>query len=357
MISQNRFRRRVAFIVAICLAALVIGVLIYRQFGSAAERPPSPAAPMADQRVSLVNGVTIVTLQSATQRQSGLRVEPLPLTNRHAQTTAYGEVLDLQPLLDMRARLLAARAEADTAVAVTAVSRSEFERSKLLYQDNQNISLKAYQTAQVAYLSDQAKVAAAQRSINAIRTDALQQFGQTLASWALDPQSSRFARLLDRQEVLLRVSLPAGSPSTAPGTIQIAASDSQRLSAHLVSPSSRSDPNIQGTAFIYRAAATLATGTRVAAYLPASGESGQGVLVPATAIIWHGGQAWAYVQSAPDRFARMPVAQSEPADGGFFVRQGIKAGDRVVVSGAQLLLSEELRPPPSSSGCKDPECD
>ena len=357
MTSQTRFKRLVPFMVAACLAVVAIGALIYEQFGSAAEQTASPVAPIARQRVSLVNGVNIVTLSAATQRQSGLQVETLPLTNHHAQTTAYASVLDLQPLLDLRARYETARAEADTAVAAITASRGEFERSKLLYQDNQNISLKAYQAAQAAYLSDQARVAAARRAIEAIRTAGRQQFGEPLGHWALDLQSSRFARLRDRQEVLLRVSLPAGSPAKAPATIQIAASDNVRLTAHLVSPSPRIDPDIEGAAFIYRTAASMATGSRVAAYLATSDASTRGVLVPATAIVWHGGQAWAYVQSSPDRFSRLPVAQSEPVDGGFFVSHGIKAGDSVVVSGAQLLLSEEMRPPPNSSSCKDPECD
>jgi hypothetical protein len=40
------------------------------------------------------------------------------------------------------------------------------------------------------------------------------------------------------------------------------------------------------------------------------------------------------------------------------VSSGLHAGDQVVIDGAQLLLSEELRPQGIATACKDPpECD
>jgi len=40
------------------------------------------------------------------------------------------------------------------------------------------------------------------------------------------------------------------------------------------------------------------------------------------------------------------------------VTSGFRAGDDVVIRGAQLLLSEELRPQGITTQCKDPpECD
>lgn len=356
MSSRHKSRRLVLSILAIGLTVTAIGALVYYQTGpGAGKATQAPAA--APPRVSIVNGVTIITLDAATQVQSGLRTESLSPTNHHAETVAYGTVLDLQPLIDFRTRFMSVRADADAATAATTASRQESERSRLLYQDNQNVSLKTYQAAQATYLADQTRMDAAQRTSDNIRGAARQQFGEPLGHWALDPHSPQYDKLLNRQEVLLRVSLPAGDPAKAPATIQLAANNTERLPAYMVSPSPQSDPAIQGDAFIYRTAAPLAAGTNIVAYLPKSGATTQGVLIPARAIVWHGGQPWAYVRMAPDRFARRPVAQQTPMDGGFFVSDGIKAGDSVVVSGAQLLLSEELRPPPSSSGCKDPECD
>jgi len=317
----------------------------------------TPASQTAVQRVTVRDGMTVVTLDAATQALSGIRSEPLSAANDSAEIAAYGTVLDLQPLLDLRVRYDTARADADTARATLAASRQEYERSRLLYQDNQNVSLKIYQAAQAAYLSDQARAEAAALNAQNIRAAVWQQFGEKLGRWAFDSRSTEFARLLQRKEVLLRVTLPLDVVIVAPARIQISASDNRRLPAYLVAPSPQSDPAIQGNAFIYRTATPLASGTQIAAYLPTVQQATRGILVPASAIVWYGGQAWAYVQINTERFGRYPVAQQVPMQGGFFVTKGFKPEQRVVVSGAQLLLSEELRPPPGSSGCKDPECD
>ena len=116
---------------------------------------------------------------------------------------------------------------------------------------------------------------------------------------------------------------------------------------------------MQGSAFIYRTEAPIATGSNIAAYLPTARQTTRGVLIPAGAIVWYGGQPWAYLQISAERFGRYPVAQNSPMQGGVFMTEGFKPGQRIVIRGAQLLLSEELLPQPgsSSSGCKDPECD
>lgn len=357
MNSRLTTQRIVLAILLMGVAAIAVWLFVSGKLTTGSKDNAS-APTAATPSVAVVNGVTVVILDTATQTQSGIRTEPLSSANYRAETAAYGTVLDLQPLIDLRTRYASALADAGAARAMAAAARQEYERSRLLYQDNQNLALKTYQAARAAYQSDQAKADAAALNIQNIQAAARQQFGATLTHWAFDAHSPELARLLNRQEVLLRVSLPLDDAMAAPAQIQISANNDRRLPAYLVSPSPQSDPAVQGSAFIYRAAAPLAAGTNIAAYLPTSKQSTHGTLIPARAIVWYGGQPWAYRQIDATHFGRYPVAQQSPMQGGFFVTQGFKTGERVVVSGAQLLLSEELRPQPgSSSGCKDPECD
>jgi multidrug efflux system membrane fusion protein len=357
MNSRLNTKRIVLAILLLSLAAIAIWLVVSGKLNSgSAGKANTPAA--ATQGVAMVNGVTVVMLATATQTQSGIRTEPLSAANYRAETAAYGTVLDLQPLIDLRTRYAAALADADAARAMAAASRQEYERSRLLYQDNQNVSLKTFQAAQAAYLSDQAKADAAALNTQNLQATARQQFGATLGRWALAAHSPELARLLNRQDVLLRVTLALVDSMTAPAQIQISVNNDRRLPAQLVSPSPQSDPAVQGSAFIYRANAPIAAGTNIAAYLPSANQATHGTLIPAAAIVWYGGQPWAYKQIDAEHYGRYPVAQQSPMQGGFFVTQGFKPGDRVVIRGAQLLLSEELRPPAgSASACKDPECD
>jgi len=357
MNSRLNTKRIVLAILLLGLAAIAAWLFFSGKLSTGSQgKINTPVA--ATQSVAVVNGVTMVMLAPAIQTQSGIRSDPLSSANYRAETAAYGTVLDLQPLIDLRTRYASALADADAARAMAAASRQEYERSRLLYQDNQNVSLKIYQAAQAAYQSEQAKADATALNTQNVQAAARQQFGAMLTRWAFDAHSPDLTRLLNRQDVLLRVTLPLDDAMAAPAQIQISANNDRRLPAYLVSPSPQSDPAVQGSAFIYRAAAPLAAGTNIAAYLPTSQQITHGTLIPAGAIVWYGGQPWAYKQIDAAHFGRYPVAQQFPMQGGFFVTQGFKPGERVVVSGAQLLLSEELRPQAgSTSACKDPECD
>jgi len=68
-----------------------------------------------------------------------------------------------------------------------------------------------------------------------------------------------------------------------------------------------------------------------------------GVRVPATAIVWEGGKPWVYLQLDEERFARRAIESWHEMGDAWFVTGVLAPGERVVRTGAQMLLSEELR--------------
>jgi hypothetical protein len=123
------------------------------------------------------------------------------------------------------------------------------------------------------------------------------------------------------------------------------ATDGTLISATLVSPSPHTDPRVQGLSFFYVASAAtprLVPGMNILAYLPV-GPQVSGVVIPAPAIVWWQGKAWVYVQQGADRFVRREVPTENQVHDGWFVTREFSAGDRLVVRGAQALLSEEFR--------------
>ena len=115
--------------------------------------------------------------------------------------------------------------------------------------------------------------------------------------------------------------------------------------AAFVSSSPRTDRRIQGFSFFCVASAKdtgLLPGMNTLAYLPADSEE-TGVYVPASAVVWLQGRAWIYLQTSPNTFARRVISTDTPVQGGWLVRRGLSAGQKCVVRGAQLVLSQESR--------------
>ncbi|TPK90103.1 MULTISPECIES: metal transporter [unclassified Mesorhizobium] len=320
---------------------------------------PSVAAPAAApiSRVSSENGLTIVTLDEATQKRSGIATDALTATKRQLNETAYGSVLDLQPLIDLQTRYRAAAADVASAQAALDASSQEAERNRVLFKDHINISQKAMQAAQAAWSADQAKLQSAEANLEGVHASARQQFGPPLAS-LIAGKDTAFAALLDGQDMMLRIVLPIDGSTSAPDRITFDGGTRGQLTGRLVSASPQSDPIAEGPTFLYRAPASLPVGSKVIARLPVSQQPAPGVVIPRTAVLWFGGLPWAYVQQGKERFVRRLVNDQSPYDGGYFVDAGFEAGERVVTRGAQLLLSEEQRPPvTAAAACKDPECD
>ena len=89
------------------------------------------------------------------------------------------------------------------------------------------------------------------------------------------------------------------------------------------------------------APAGLSYGERLIASVP-TGASLAGSAVPASAVVLAGGEAWCYVQESGEALARRRVDLGRPLPEGYFQESGFKAGERVVVAGAGLLLAREI---------------
>jgi hypothetical protein len=75
---------------------------------------------------------------------------------------------------------------------------------------------------------------------------------------------------------------------------------------------------------------------------PNAGDTANGIIIPSNAVVWYAGKPWAYFKQGKDQFVRKPISAATEVAAGWF-NQGIEANSEVVVSGAQLLLSEEFK--------------
>lgn len=298
------------------------------------------------------DGRAIVQATAQSQAASGIQTRPLAAGTSEAMLEVHGLVMDLQPLAETRGRYLAAVAEARALRAGVTAAESEFRRMEALYQDDRNVSEQALRAAEGRYRGEQARLAAAEQAAASL-LDALRgQWGTTISGWAKDADSQVLQSLLDQRAFLVQLVLPYQLPrDRIKGTVSVSpvmARENQRA-ARYVADSPRVDTALPGETYFYLVeGGGLRAGMRVTARISLGGDRLDGVVVPASAVVWYAGKAWAYVRQDPETFARHEVSTAQELDGGWFNATGddgagFRAGDQVVVSGAQLLLSEELK--------------
>ena len=218
---------------------------------------------------------------------------------------------------------------------------------EMLFRDDRNVSEQALRTAQAHYRSEQARLTAAEQSAAAIRDALRSMWGEVVAGWAADPDASVMQGLLHQSSFLVQLVLPYDLPRAAVrGKVAITpvVSRENPRSARYVAESPQVDPALPGETYFYLVeSGGLRAGMRVLAHIGLGGKPVAGVIVPPSAVVWHAGKAWLYVKDDGQTFSRHEVSVAQELDGGWFNGSGFDSGSEVVVSGAQLLLSEELK--------------
>lgn len=300
------------------------------------------------ERISSEHGITYVILEQAAREQSGISTIKLEAGHYSSALSTYGSVVNIDSLLEQRSRYLSAMAEADIARASLTNSRQEFGRLSILNRDARNVSDRAVANAEAQLKTDQARVLAAESIARNLRDNMRQQWGDSLTTQAVQAvPNAAINRILQHEDVLVQVTLPFGKAAPEAGSSVLVippGASGSAASAQFVSSSPRVDAAIQGETYYYRAPATnLRVGMRVRVSLNDREHAESGVIVPRSAIVWYGGQAWCYIRNGDDRFSRVFVSTEQETDGGWFNSGRLQPGDEIVVTGAQLLLSEEFK--------------
>jgi hypothetical protein len=292
-------------------------------------------------------GFATVGVSAESQQASGIETARLAAATSSAAAEVYGVVVNPQPLYELRGRYVAALAERQALRAAAANSRNEYERLRTLHADDRNVSERAVQAAEAQWRSDEARVQGAEQAAESIRDELRASWGPALTEWAIDPDEPRFAALAAQRAVIVQVAFPyelQSSAGRAPLTVSPAAARGTQLPARYLSPAPRTDASLPGVTYFYLVESqALRAGMRVAGSLALDAKARKGVAVPEAAVVWHGGRAWAYVREAPTTFVRKPVSTAQEIGSAWFNAEGFAPGDEVVVAGAQLLLSEELK--------------
>jgi hypothetical protein len=282
----------------------------------------------------------VVKLEKEKWKALGLEMaEPLKAELK-PQRVAFGRVLDPVPLVALDGEL----ASADAALAA---SRAEFDRTQALQKSGEGMSRKVAETAEAQFRSDEIKA-------DGLRRRARLEWGAAFPAADAAKRRAFVEQLVGGESALVRVELLPGDALAEQPTgarISVLGRESETIESSVITPASDADPKTQAQGFILRVdkpAFALRPGMALTAWLELPQKVRAGFAVPRAAVLRHDGRAWVFVQEETEKFVRKPVSIETPLDGekGWFVSGesgGIKGDDLLVVTGAQTLLSEELK--------------
>ena len=277
------------------------------------------------------NGETYLKLDHETQARVGLKVLTLEAAEMKPEVKGYGRVLDPAPLA-------ALSVEGATAQASLTASTKEFERLKNLYAQDQNVSARSFETAEAAMKRDQIQVGSCKARLALA-------FGTAVAT-QVDLRGF-VDSLTSLKTALARVDLPLGtSLKSVPSGGRLAAitAEDSPVGAQFLGRVTSTDPQTQGEGFLFLLKTNpLPPGAALIGWLNTPGDVQMGVVVPRPALVRHEGDVFVYVQTGDENFQRRKIELDRPAESGWFVTNGVAAREKIVIVGAQQLLSEELK--------------
>jgi hypothetical protein len=270
-----------------------------------------------------------VTVDAATQARIGLKMDAPVAMQWQPEVKGFGAVIDPATLTSAVSELESARSAAD-------LSTKEFLRQKTLAAQD-NASARTLETAQAAATHDKF---AFDSALAKFKLD----WGSTLAESG--EREKIISAVINGTTALVRIALPPGEIlSSPPMSARIVAltDETKSVAGDFFGATSGVDPQTQSQSFFFLIKGqALTSGAAVTGYLKAAGDLLSGVVVPASAILRHEGKGWVYVQSDTNQFVRVEIPLDRRTDGGWFVSENLSATNRIVVTGAQTVLSAEL---------------
>ena len=318
--------------ILIFLAGLIVGLT------NASADTDHPAA--ADDRLNRLR------LEPKIQQLVGVKTQILKAAPHQAEFIAYGAVLNPEPLLQLHQQYLAAQAQQDSAQAKYAESHLNLTRTEHLHHQD-IISTRRLQEQQVQWQTDKASLNVSGNQQKTILAASRLNWGEILTEWFVIGHQQNADQFLNQDAQLLQISLPL---NTSLGTtiknihVDEHGQREKAVVASLISIAPSVDPVSQGNRYFFKTTGRrLAYGAQLTAWIAADSPARSGILIPKSALVWHLGQAYIFLKTADNEFSRRQISEYKAEAQGYFISDMPEQEIEVVTTGAQTLLSEQLK--------------
>ncbi|MCX7871669.1 MAG: hypothetical protein N2487_00115 [Verrucomicrobiae bacterium] len=275
-------------------------------------------------------GQTIIKLSDEEQKKFGIEAKNLTETSKQNGFYAFGVAIDISSLVEHLTDLKTASINLDLA-------KRQFSREKTLYENGKNTPLKNVELAE-------AEVKKYEETIKNIQNRIALQWGEKIS--AQKDLESFLTPFLKNKQSLVRVDLMPGQLlENPPESVKISLLSDEKTSytaEYFGVPKVVESGNFTKSFIYLIKGESLPVGMKVKALFE-SNQKIRGTFVPESAIIRLYGGLWVYKKTSADEFMRVPIKPDFPTEGGWILTNPLNAVDLIVVKGAQMLLSEELK--------------
>jgi hypothetical protein len=319
---------------ALCLGAL--GLMgCHRAPPPESAKVADTAQPASKQEAETEDAAQSVTLTAEQAEKMGVATEPAKPLEYTAETSGFGIVI-------AHDAIATAVAELATAQAAARQSRAALERAQRLSGTPGAMSADAVESATRQAETDSAALTLGEQRLTTI-------IGSAPAGVARNGPVLR--ELAGGKIKLLRATFPLGAlEGSRPATLRAArlvalspgvAHPAEGWSLDSVWPAP-ADASLPGRSFFgLLKDADAGEGERLLVWAPGTAPSQRGVVVPAASLVISEAKYWCYVETKSHVYVRRQIDTGRPVADGYFVTEGIAAGDKVVTAAAGLLLARE----------------
>ncbi|MEO6078160.1 MAG: hypothetical protein ABIQ86_00040 [Steroidobacteraceae bacterium] len=313
-------------------ALMLLTAMLLGACQKSSEEGAAPAAETAASTEDSAAPERTVLLAAEDAQHMGITTSPAGAASYAPETPGYGVVMAHEPI---------AQAVADVAVAEAATrqSRATLARVQRLAGTPGAYGPDTLEAAEHQAAIDTAALTLSKRKLSALLgADSPLQGGD----------AGVLGDVANGQAKIVRVSFPLGAArGDAPHSLRMARLDSTGRSDSWSSTTvwdAPADPNMPGRSlFALLQNASISEGERLQVW-KAGGSSTAGIAIPSSAVVVKDGTYWCYVEKPAGTFTRVAIDASRPLADGYFVREGVAAGDKIVTAAAGLLLAREINP-------------
>jgi hypothetical protein len=342
----------ILLIVQVLLILILLWLLIY--FGrdeyngtNISNNTPKISQPLLDSN----NGINFITLSSDIQKNSGIKTLAIQSSIYKKNLTNYATVLNIDILIEQRNRFNEIKNQINILTNELDRDKKNYERFKLLNDDNKNVSDKALQEVRVTFENTKIKLHATQELVSGIKQNIRAQWGETILSM-IDKgiKKELFEFLIEGKARIVKVTLAENTSNEPPKNISLALIDNleEKFLANYLAEAPTLDKSLKGKTYFYIVFNNkLRIDSKVIADLVQenlTSDSEKYLAIPKEAVIWNAGQAWIYLKTSENKFVRKVIETDNESPNGWVIKEEhIKENDLIVINGAQLLLSEEFK--------------